>query len=146
MANIGVAPPDFATEVGQFRALVGDTSYVVTTPGFGDYKMFSDAEIQAFIAQGGGSAFRAAGYAFLALSGQAALQSKMVKTDDLSIDLKNQAEALRKTAELWFQRADDEDAALGLDDEFLIVPTGRTRPCWCVPELAAPPVCGCWND
>mgnify|MGYP001361170439 CR=1 FL=1 len=146
MANIGVAPPDFSTEVGQFRALVGDTSYVATNPGFGDYKMFSDAEIQAFLAQGGGSEFRAAGYAFLALSGQAALQSKSVKTDDLSIDLKNQAEALRKTAEFWFQRADEEDAAAGLDDEFLIVPTGQGRSCRCAPELAARPVCGCWND
>lgn len=142
MANIGIAPPDYNTPVGILRRRVGDTEYVETTPGFGDYTMFSDAELEGFLSDGGGSVSRALGYIFLEIAGNAALLAKYIKTDDLTLDTTKRAADLRAMAETWFDRADAEDEAEGLADEFVVVSTGQSG-CRCYPELAAFPVCRC---
>src|SRR5690606_17483195 len=108
----------------------------------GNYTMFSDAELEQFIATGDGSVTRGAGYAYLALSAQAALESKSVKDYDLAVDLTKRSGDLRETALMYFGLADSSDA--GAEDAFLIVPTGQRR-CHCAPELAARRVCGCWR-
>jgi len=132
--NPGETPLDPATEVGQFRLLFGDTNYEEydpSQPGYGNYTYFSDAEIRGFLAAGQDNASRAIGMAYLQLAGAASLQSKNVKDQDLAIDLTRRAEDLRKTAQLWFDRADAEDDAggeadffdvIGFDDEDELIP------------------------
>lgn len=125
MANSGVYPLDPSTPVGQFRLTYGDTESVPfdpVIPGFQDYTELSDAEIEVFLAQGGGSVTRAIGRYYMRLSGDAAKRSKSVKDYDLSLDLSKRAGDLRETARMYFDEADAEDA--GSEDAFVIVPTG----------------------
>lgn len=125
--NPGAFPLDPLSEVGAFRLLYGDAvsePYDPVEPGFQNYDELSDAEIEAFLAQGGGSASRGIGYLYLALSGQAAKQSRSVKDYDLQVDLTKRAADLRGVAQMWFDRADDDDLATA-EDAFEIVPTGK---------------------
>lgn len=122
--NPGAVPLDPETEIGAFRLLFGDTqwtAYDPNVPGEGDYNYFSDAEIQALLAQGAGSDNRAIGFAYLKLSGAAAMQAKSVKDFDLSVDLTKRAGELAKVAQLWFERADSIDDAGGESDFFDVV-------------------------
>jgi hypothetical protein len=139
MANTGVAPLDPTTDVGKLRALIGDTNYVPLDPpvtGQGDYTMFSDVELTAYLAQAGDSLNRAAGYAYFALASQAALSAKQIKDYDLQVDTRQRADSLFNVAKWYFDQADAADA----EEAFFIVPTGRRREPWA--ELAERP-CGC---
>ena len=52
MPNRGIAPPDLATTRGKFRLLAGDSVYAPLIPaqtGFGDYTLFSDDEVDAYL-------------------------------------------------------------------------------------------------
>ena len=42
MANTGVAPPNFTTDVGKVRVLLGDTDPTNVAAGSGTYMYFSD--------------------------------------------------------------------------------------------------------
>lgn len=122
--NPGAVPLDSTTPVGQFRLIFGDTQstpYDPDVPGQADYGYFSDAEITALLAQGGGSENRAIGFAYLKLSGSAAMQAKTVKDFDLSVDLTKRSGELAKIAQLWFERADAIDDAGGENDFFDVV-------------------------
>lgn len=130
--NRGVAPPDMATKVGQFRALVGDveyTEYDPPQPGFGMYKKFSDTEIEGFLAVSEGSLAGAAYFAYLQIASSAALESKSVKDYDLQIDLTKRAGDLRAIAQMWKDKWDAESA-----DIFEVFDTVGTPGCY--PELA----------
>lgn len=125
MVNRGVAPPDFSTPVGQFRAAYPDLTYEPLVPeetGYGDYAELSDVEIEGLLAISGGSINRSLGNYYLQLSGQAAKRSKTVKDYDLQVDLTKRAADLRAIAQMYFDQADAEDAA-GAEDAFEIVPT-----------------------
>lgn len=127
MVNRGIAPPDFNTAVGMFRAAYPDLNYVALDPpeiGYGDYEELSDTEIEGLLALGGDSVSRGIGFYYLQLSGAAAKRSKTVKDYDLSVDLTKRAADLRAIAQMYFDRADDEDTGLG-EDAFEIVPTGQ---------------------
>lgn len=118
--NPGEYPFDPSSDVGRFRVLYGDTvsqPYDPPEPGFQDYGHLSDAEIEAYIEQGGGSVLRGIGYYNLALSSHAALHDKTVKDYDLQVTV-SRAEKLRLAAADWFKRADEEDAASGSGDIF----------------------------
>lgn len=131
--NKGVAPPDISTEVGKFRALVGDLSYTDLTPpvpGFGNYTLFSDFEIEVFLAASG-SLEGAAALAYTQLAGSAALESKTVKDFDLSVDLSKKATDLRLIAAMWQDKADAASA-----DVFELFDVS-IRDSNCTPELAA---------
>lgn len=133
MANVGIYPLDPTTDVGKFRLLFGDTISVPldpVVPGFHDYTNFSDDEINQYILAGSGSLNRGIGFAYLQAAGAASIQSKSIKDYDLSVDLTKRAEDLRKTAQFYFDLANDEDANAGLTDEFLIVDTGTDRDYW----------------
>lgn len=137
MANPGVAPLDPTSEVGKFRLMIGDTEYVPLDPpepGFGDYTLFSDAEIEVFLEQGEGPE-EAAYFAYLQLAGSAALEAKSVKDFDLQVDLSKRAQELRLIAQMWRDRAD----ALSAD----IFESFDTKICdrWCC-ELCERPSCG----
>lgn len=139
--NPGVAPPDLTSDVGQFRALVGDLQYEAydpPEPGFGNYEKFSDAEITAYITAGGGSIPRGIGFAYLYLAGQAAMQSASVKDYDLQIDETKRAGDLRAIAQFWFDRADEDDDASGANDIFETFDMVGFR---CRHELAECPSC-----
>lgn len=138
MPNIGIAPPDPATPVGQMRFVVKDTVYIELAPpvvGYGDYVAFSDAELEAMIALSNGNVFNAIGMMWLELAGKAAGQSVEWASDDLRLNLTKTSSDLLAIAKIWFDRGRDQDDALGLTDNFLIVPTGQDE--WCEPELAA---------
>lgn len=134
--NPGAFPVDLTSPVGQFRALIGDlnsTAYDPDVPGFQNFTMFSDAEVEAYIAQGEGVT-RAIGFAYLYLAGQAALESVSIKDYDLMIDKTKRATDLRVIAQAWFDRADNEDVS-SAEEGFEIVSTGTTGGEF-IPELS----------
>lgn len=125
MPNKGIAPPDLATTRGKFRLLAGDSVSVPLIPaetGFGDYTLFSDAEVDAYLTMAEDSVYRAVGWAYLQLANEAARQAESIKDYDLSVDSRQKAEQLRAQALSWLEQADLEDAAG--DDGFQIVTTG----------------------
>lgn len=134
--NPGAFPVELTGPVGQFRALIGDlnsTAYVPVAPGFQNFIMFSDAEVEAYISQGEGIT-RGVGFAYLYLAGQAAMESVSVKDYDLMIDKTKRATDLRVIAQAWFDRADSEDVS-SAEEGFEIVSTGTTGGDF-IPELA----------
>lgn len=125
--NIGVSPLDPNTPTGKVRLTIGDVTATNVADGLGEYSYFSDDEIAQFLVAGGDSPTRAVGYGYLAWAGQAAAEALAIKDFDLSVDYSKRAEALRKTAEMYFGLADGEDVATGGAEEFLIVDTGTNR-------------------
>lgn len=121
MANRGIAPPDLSTDTGMFRLYVNDQQYTAldpVEPGYGDYTSLSDAEIEAFLAQGRDSLYRGLAEYHRTLANQASLESKTVKDYDLQVDLRTQYKALMEVASMWAARADEEDGVDGLNDIF----------------------------
>jgi hypothetical protein len=98
LANAGVAPPNFATSVGQFRALIGDTDAIGIDAGIGEYVWFSDEEINAFLTMYSDNVKSAAARALYTIAGSQALLLKKWSADDLHVDGAAIAEALRKQA------------------------------------------------
>lgn len=138
--NPGIAPLDANTEVGQFRLLFGDTQYSEYTPvvtGIGNYETFSDAEIQAFLAQSPGNMLRSVGFAYMQLAGAAAHVAKSVKDYDLSVDLTKRPAEYRALAQFWFDRADEADDAAGGSDFFDVFDLG-TDALEIIPEAMIP--------
>jgi hypothetical protein len=130
--NPGIYPIDPLTAVGQFRLAEGDvysSPYSPVEPGFQNYGELSDAEIEGYLALSADNVPRGIGMYYLSLSGQAAKRSKTVKDYDLAVNLEKRAADLRATAQIWFDRADANDA-LSAEDAFEIVPTGVTGGDW----------------
>ena len=97
---------DYATASGQVRLLINDTDDAVP--------VFSDEEINAFLALEGDSVKRAAAQALDTIADDEALTSKVIRTQDLSTDGAKVADALRKRAAgLRSQAAEDDDDAAG---------------------------------
>jgi hypothetical protein len=129
MANLGVAPPNFSTTVGNFRLLANDLYFVPTNPvvaGLGDYTLFSDNEIDAYLILQS-NVYCAVGLAYMGLANTAARQAESIKDFDLAIDSRQKAEQLRAQADAFFNLADKADADSGLS--FHIVDTGLQCPC-----------------
>lgn len=119
--NIGIAPPELDTPVGEFRVLYGDTAFEELDPpqpGLGNYTNLSDAEIKVYLKQGRDNPKRALGYLMLSLSAEAAAKSKTVKDYDLMVDLTRRSGDYRRLAEQWFGLADEDDTSTGSDDIF----------------------------
>lgn len=94
---------DYTTPAGQVRLLIGDR----TEP-----YLFSDEELDGYLAISGGSVKRAAASALLTIAGNEAYLYKYVRTDDLLVDgpkvaaeLRLQAQALKDEAAV----AEEED-------------------------------------
>lgn len=141
MANPGAFPIDPSTPVGALRLALMDTTYEPLDPpveGQVSYDQYSDAELAAFLTQGGDNQLRAMGYAMLRLSAQAAAEAVAVRAQDLSADQSRKPEAYRLLAQQYFAQADENDNAGGLNEAFEVVPTGSYGPThW--PEAAAYP-------
>ena len=95
-----------ASEIEKMRVLIPDNEQVFD----GDY-LFADADLETYIEVAGGNVLRAAGFAIMAIAASEAMISKVIKTQDLSTNGAQVAEALRKNAEALFKRADEEDSA-----------------------------------
>lgn len=128
--NVGIAPPDLESKVGMFRVQIGDTAYVPLDPpeeGQGSYRYLSDAEIRVYLNMANGNLFRALGDYNLALSNEAAENSKIVKDHDLQLSTVQRANDYRRIAIAWYQRADGEDASSGGQDIFDAFSLGGNR-------------------
>lgn len=122
--KLGIAPPDGETKVGQFRLLAGDSEYeevVPPVPGFGLYQLWTDAEIEAFLAVSGGSVPRAIAMAFSQIGAMWASTGATIKTDDLSYSVKDAVGNWLNLANYWRAIADDE-ANGAVNDYFDLVP------------------------
>lgn len=126
MSTSGIYPPDFTTDLGKFRLLLGDTNATNVNMGEGDYLYFSDAEIDGYLLLNT-SIYRAAGLALNALAAQAANEAESIKDYDLQIDRRQKAEQFREQAKQMFAQADVIDAEG--DEGFVIVTTGA-QPEW----------------
>lgn len=91
---------DYGTPAGQVRLLINDTS---------DDPVFAQAEIEAFLALEGDVVKRAAALALLAIAGDEALTSKVIRTQDLTTDGAKLAAELRAQAKEFRAQAADED-------------------------------------
>ena len=98
MANLGVAPPDYDTEVGQVRALLGDTDPLDVSLGIGTYMYFGDDEINAFLTMYGHNVKLAAARCLETISMSQALMLKAWSSDDLTVHGDRITESLRKLA------------------------------------------------
>lgn len=108
-------PPDYATAVGQVRLLIPDTEQIGDTPAY----LFSDPQIQAFLALYGNNVKRAAAQAKLVLATSEALINKVIKTYDFQTDgAKLGAELRAQAAELRAEA--DRDELDDSSDTFLI--------------------------
>lgn len=98
MANLGVAPPNFSSDTGKVRALLGDTDPQNIIDGVGEYLYFSDDELVAFLSMYGDNVKLAAARCMETIAGSQALLLKSWSSDDLSVNGDRIAESLRKIA------------------------------------------------
>ena len=119
--NPGAREYDPEDPVGRFRLIYQINAFAELNgpdPDVVNYAELSDAEIEAYLAQGGGNVNRGIGYYVLAQSSHAARQAKSVKDYDLAVDLRSLAKELDAAAQSWFNRADREDMVDGANDIF----------------------------
>lgn len=90
---------DYGTPTGQVRLLISDTT---------DAPVFSDPEIETFLALEGDAVKLAAALALLTIAGDEALTSKVIRTQDLSTDGAKLAAELRAQAKEFRDQAADE--------------------------------------
>jgi len=122
MTNRGVAPPNPTTDVGKFRFAAGDTEYKPLDPpesGYGDYNVWSDAEIEAYL-ELGGSVARAIAIAYRQMAAHWTSTAATIKTDDLTYSAKDTVGNWLALADYWDKLADSEEAA-AVDDVFELV-------------------------
>jgi hypothetical protein len=124
MANDGVAPPDYTTDVGKVRVLLGDTDPTDVSSGEGTYMYFSDDEIAAFLTMYGDNVKLAAARCLETIASSQALLLKSWSSDDLTVNGDRIAESLRKlAAQLREEALQDESSeyfnmiAMFIDDD-----------------------------
>lgn len=139
--NRGIAPPDPNTDVGRVRLLSGDVSYKELVPpevGYGDYEMWSDAQIEAALTASGGSVPRAIAMLYSGIAASWASTGATIKTDDLTYSVKDSVGNWLNLAAYWNKVADDEGSK-AVDDYFDLVDVIDCDN-YCKPELAQWPV------
>lgn len=126
MANNGLYPADFDSAVGQVRLLIGDTDPLTHSGAQGNYRYFSDAEIEGYLLLCGDEPRLAAARAFETIAASQALLLKSWSADDLSVRGDAIAESLRKLA----KQLRDEVAAADSSEFFEIVGFSHCRGCY----------------
>nr|ADW08985.1 unknown [Clavibacter phage CN77] len=116
MTNAG-APYDPTTPVGQVRALIDDDA----PDEGGNYRLFGDNTIKAYLAMGADSPLRAAAFAVETVAMSQVLLLKSFSADDLSVRGDLISDSLRKLALQWRTQADTEDRREDYD-AFELVP------------------------
>lgn len=105
--NPGKFPLDPTSKVGQVRVTLGDTSsepFDPPRPGEQNYGMYSDLEIEAFLAQADDSIPGSLYLAYMQMAAAAAMESKLTKDFDLSVDLTKRSGDLRAIAQMWLDK------------------------------------------
>lgn len=122
MANAGIAPPDFATDVGKVRLLTSDTDPSNVANGEGEYIWSSDDEITALL-ELTGSPQRAALRILRLVAMTPSMQYKKWSSADLSVDGPAITRALRELIN-DIEKSLDGDEAVEASEFFMIVNTG----------------------
>jgi hypothetical protein len=125
MAHVNdLFPPAYDTAVGQVRLLIPDTEQLLDPSGehdHGEY-IFSDAQVQAFVALYSGNVKRAAAQAKLVLATSESLINKVIRTADYTTDGAKLGAELRAQAKQLQDEADKDDLMDSYDDSFIVVP------------------------
>lgn len=127
-----ITPPDYGTTIGQVRLLIPDTEQLddpkdpTATPEY----IFSDAQIQAFIALYSNNVKRAAAAAKLALATSEALISKVIKTYDFSTDGAKLGAELRAQAKQLQDEAREDDMYDSFETFIVVAPTEKWDNDW----------------
>ena len=125
MAHVNdLFPPAYDTAVGQVRLLIPDTEQLLDPSGehdHGEY-IFSDAQVQAFVALYSGNVKRAAAQAKLVLATSESLINKVIRTADYTTDGAKLGAELRAQAKQLQDEADKDDLLDSYDDSFIVVP------------------------
>ncbi len=111
MANEGVAPPNFSSDVGQVRVLLGDTVAGNIISGVGEYVYFGDDELNAFLTMYGDNVKLAAARGLETISMSQVLLLKSWSSDDLTVNGDRIAESLRKLAAQLREEALQEESS-----------------------------------
>jgi hypothetical protein len=107
-----LTPPDYTTAIGQVRLLIPDTEQLdnLADPSASAAYIFSDPQIQAFLALYSNNVKRAAAQAKLVLSTSEALINKVIRTADYTTDGAKLGAELRAQAAALMAEADKDDA------------------------------------
>ncbi|AXH50200.1 hypothetical protein SEA_MUSETTA_44 [Microbacterium phage Musetta] len=119
----GIAPADPNTSVGKFRFAAGDSEYKnydPPQPAYGLYQLWSDGDIIGLLAVAGGSVARAVSLAYAQIGASFATSGATIKTDDLSVSVKDSVGNWLNLSRWWGEVADNE-AANAADDIFDLV-------------------------
>lgn len=135
----GLFPPDPSTELGRLRILLGDVSYTEGEGGQGEYAVFGDSELVAFLEEGNQKPLRAAAIATRRLALEYSAAGQSIRTDDIAIDLRSRGANLIEVAKSFQDEADNQDAYLGIGpsvrpgdgpDIFAVAPGRPLIPDW----------------
>ena len=128
MANLGVAPPDLSSDIGKIRVLLGDTDAENISSDIGEYKFFSDDELDAFLDMYGGNVKLATARCMETIAGSQVLLLKSWSSDDLSVNGDRITDALRRVAAQLRAEALDEESS----EYFNLIPfyAGEHEPTW----------------
>lgn len=127
--NVGVAPPDPTADIGRMRLALGDSEFTELDPpegGKGQYGLFSDDELNAFLSLASGNVPRAIAMAYRQIGASWASSGATVKTDDLTYSAKDSVGNWLNLASYWDKVADDQDER-AVNNFFDLVDLGATR-------------------
>lgn len=130
----GAIPPNPDTLIGRLRILLGDITYTSGEGSeTGEYAVFGDSELQAFLEEGS-TPLRAAAIATRRLALEYSASAQSIRTDDIAIDLRSRGKDLIEVARSFTESANIQDAAQGIGpgvkpgdgpDVFLVAPSRR---------------------
>lgn len=118
MANNGIAPPDFTSDVGKVRVLLGDTDPTNIVDDIGTYLFFSDDELIAILDMHDNNVKLTAARCMETIAGSQALLLKAWSSDDLTVNGDRIAKELRELAKQLRAEALAEEAS----DSFNVIP------------------------
>ena len=99
MTKLGVAPVNYASNVGKVRVLLGDVDPENIIDGIGEYTYFSDDELVAMLQMYDHSVKLAAARCLETIASSQALLLKSWSSDDLTVNGDKIAESLRRIAQ-----------------------------------------------
>lgn len=118
MTKLGVAPVNYATNVGKVRVLLGDVDPENVSQGIGEYKYFSDDELVAVLQMYDHSVKLTAARCLETIASSQVLLLKSWSSDDLTVNGDKIAESLRRIA----QQLRDEVLIEESSESFELVP------------------------
>lgn len=111
MANSGVSPVEYDTDIGKVRTLLGDTQAENVVAGVGEYLYFGDDEIAAFLTMYGDNVKLATARCMETISMSQALLLKSWSSDDLTVNGDRIAESMRRLAAQLREEALQDEAS-----------------------------------